>query len=308
MSDFFNYFPLTSTESYFTPDFARKYARLVHGLDEESALTVSRCLNLLFRLQNADVDGAPHPALHDVFTEKEIARIIETEKKLQTGILQISGEAWAFGRYILPVNQFGYSTFIDKSGLDSVDLSAISPDAAIMDVGAYIGDSAVVFGKHLPDNKIYSFEPFAENFAIAKKTIALNGMENQVLLIKLALGDATATEHGKFEESVSRIDRNGSELLDVDTLDNFSGKNGIQKVGLIKCDIEGGEQRFLRGAEKTIRRDRPVMLLSIYHNPADYFGIKPWVEDLGLGYKFKIFKPMYRDVITETILVCIPAD
>lgn len=61
---------------------------------------------------------------------------------------------------------------------------------------------------------------------------------------------------------------------------------------------------FLQGALETIKTQKPAMLLSIYHQASDFFGIKPFLEDLGLEYKFKVYKPIDGSVSGETCLFC----
>ncbi|WP_297680252.1 hypothetical protein [Helicobacter sp.] len=46
------------------------------------------------------------------------------------------------------------------------------------------------------------------------------------------------------------------------------------------------------------------MLVSIYHQASDFFGIKPFLEDLNLGYTFKAYKPIDGSVSGETCLFC----
>lgn len=89
----------------------------------------------------------------------------------------------------------------------------------------------------------------------------------------------------------------------ITTLDKFVEENNLQ-VGLIKVDIEGFEQEFLKGAMNTIKTQKPVLLLSIYHNLSDYLNIKPIIEDLSLGYKFKIRRAYDLDLVRDTMLIC----
>ena len=86
------------------------------------------------------------------------------------------------------------------------------------------------------------------------------------------------------------------------TLDSFVEENGLN-VGLIKVDVEGAEQLLLQGALETIRRMKPALLFSIYHNADDFFCIKPILEELGLGYHFRIRHPAIGTVLTETMLI-----
>lgn len=67
--------------------------------------------------------------------------------------------------------------------------------------------------------------------------------------------------------------------------------------------MEGFEQPFLRGAIETIKEQKPVLIISIYHNYSDFFEIKPMIENLNLGYKFRIIKNRFNSVIGETKLL-----
>jgi hypothetical protein len=69
-------------------------------------------------------------------------------------------------------------------------------------------------------------------------------------------------------------------------------ENKLQ-IGLIKTDIEGGESALLRGAEQTIREQKPILIISIYHSYADFFGIKPLIESWNLGYQFTLIDSGY---------------
>ena len=75
------------------------------------------------------------------------------------------------------------------------------------------------------------------------------------------------------------------------------------EIGLIKVDIEGGEPNFLIGAKKTICEQKPIILLSIYHNAHDFFELKPLLESWNLGYTFAIHKPTYESITGETLLL-----
>jgi hypothetical protein len=91
--------------------------------------------------------------------------------------------------------------------------------------------------------------------------------------------------------------------VEMDTLDNYVARRGLS-VGLIKVDIEGHEMNFLRGALKTVKTQKPILLLSIYHNYDDFFQIKPFIEELNLGYKFDFFKGIDSSVWAEIMLLC----
>ena len=60
----------------------------------------------------------------------------------------------------------------------------------------------------------------------------------------------------------------------------------------------------MKGALETIKEQKPVLIISIYHNYSDFFEIKPMIEDLNLGYKFKIIEPKAPEsAIVSTLLL-----
>ena len=73
-----------------------------------------------------------------------------------------------------------------------------------------------------------------------------------------------------------------NEQCEVQTIDTFAKD---KKIGCIKMDLEGMESKAVEGAMETIKRDKPILLICIYHTPKDFCTIKPKLEDLGI-YKF----------------------
>lgn len=137
-----------------------------------------------------------------------------------------------------------------------------------------------------------------------KKNIALNNKSN-VEPVYMALGDQNneiyIDDSNVSSGNVLNIKNTGNKVQ-MTTLDSFVEKNNI-KVGLIKTDLEGFEQPFLRGALNTIKKQKPILIISIYHSYSDFFDIKPMIEELDLGYKFKISKSNDFNIIVETKLI-----
>ena len=90
--------------------------------------------------------------------------------------------------------------------------------------------------------------------------------------------------------------------MPVTTLDDYVKEHPME-IGLIKVDIEGGEPDFLAGAKKTICEQKPILLLSIYHNAHDFYELKPLLESWGVGYRFRIHKPVFVSATGETLLL-----
>jgi FkbM family methyltransferase len=69
----------------------------------------------------------------------------------------------------------------------------------------------------------------------------------------------------------------GNKTARFKSLDSIIGDG---HVDYIKYDVEGFEYEALIGSEKTIRRERPCMLVSLYHRSEDLFKLPLKVKEL----------------------------
>jgi len=198
------------------------------------------------------------------------------------------GDNYEYNGYVLPRLEYEPSIFHDEYELErlkSADKIRADESLAVIDVGAYIGDSSLILSRHFPNNKIYAVEALPALCKEIVKTVKLNGAEN-IIPVNLALSDKAGGEITlSYEE-------NKTEKCPVDTLDGFVKKNNL-KVGLIKIDVEGAEWALLHGAMETIKSQRPAIIVSIYHNYRDLMKIKPLIDSLGLDYKFSLTDSCY---------------
>ena len=73
-------------------------------------------------------------------------------------------------------------------------------------------------------------------------------------------------------------------------------------------DIEGFGLAGVRGMVETLKKYRPVLSLAIYHNPDEFFKIKPFIASLNLNYRFAIRKFSHTHLMAETSLLAWPAE
>ena len=279
-------------------DIINKYKALIKNLDKDSIEEISKILGRVIKIATSNTK------LLDIFMPHEILKIQEVKKELEANLVKLSKNCYAYKDYFLPINHFESSVFYYKHNIDSINQKNFS-EKNIIDAGAYIGDSAIVLEKYTNKN-VYSFEPTTENYNLLLETIALNN-STKIIPIKSALGSCEEELEIYLQESGSSINRiinnaPNKEIIKVTSLDKFIDENKLD-VGLIKVDIEGFEQEFLKGAEKTIRTQKPTLLISIYHNASDFFDIKPLLESWNLGYKFKIKKPIDGGIRGEVLLI-----
>lgn len=134
-----------------------------------------------------------------------------------------------------------------------------------VDCGAHCGTWSHYLAQRFA--QLHSFEPVAEH----QECFALNVAAQNVTLHACALGDRDgririATTPGSSGDS--HVAGDGD--IPMRTLDSFN----LQDVDFLKIDTEGFECSVLRGAEQTIRRCRPLMVVEQKPGHASkYFGI-----------------------------------
>ena len=283
-------------------DSAQRFSALISGLDNESRNTVSDIIHRMGMI----ADG--NKSLQDVYTQREQEEFVRMNDEFSSKIVKLNDNLYYYNGYYLPVNQFDSTVFFTRYGIDKLTTLDSVRNKHIIDAGGYVGDTALLFSSYT-DKNIHVFEASPSNMDIIRETIRLNHLDNIVPVSK-ALGEKSGTATfslGERNSCNSLVERPGYNYPDhievpVVTLDDYVRENNIE-VGLIKVDIEGGEQLLLRGAVETIRTQHPILLISIYHSANDFFEIKPMIEKMCDKYTFRIVKPANPAIALETILL-----
>ncbi len=290
----------TFDEYYKRDDFKEMFVNLVRGLSDEDTAQIVRIL----QRQRLALDSEGRET--DIFTKEEQEQILNLKKEMGINEFRVADDMYCLNQYFLPVKHFEASVFFYKHGIDCIENLDALKDKDILDVGGFIGDSILIL-KPLTEKRVFSFEALEKHYELMKKTVAMNQLEN-VVLERMALGDENKEIEIEVAGSSSSINPNeaveiqGTEKVMMRTLDDYVEEHPMN-IGLIKVDIEGAEQQFMKGARKTIEKYRPVLLMSIYHNADDFFHIKPIIESWNLGYKFKIHKPVDFSISREVLLI-----
>lgn len=143
-------------------------------------------------------------------------------------------------------------------------LSNLNPEI-IFDVGANVGDYSIVANEICPQAKIFAFEPVPETFAQLK--IIAQEREN-IHPKHFGLYEESGRQEMKIypgSEHASLFRIQGDAYKEVDhvfvetkTGDQFMREEGIDRIDLLKLDVEGAEMGVLKGmkpsfAERKIR-------------------------------------------------------
>lgn len=178
----------------------------------------------------------------------------------------------------------------------------LRPDASCIDIGAWIGPTAL-YSAHLA-RYVHAIEP--DPVALAELTA--NAAANPLLRDKLRLHSVCITPHtapitlyaggmyhsnaSTFGDSMSGIlpahDGQPGHVLDGIRLDEFIETHGISDCGFIKMDVEGGEYMLIPWLWRDLSaHGMPTLYVSFHAPPADvreaYIGA--CIEELRLCYR-----------------------
>lgn len=206
-----------------------------------------------------------------------------------------------FGAYCIPVSALhrpvALSVFAGEVWeAETIDLMvAHCATGDVVHAGAFFGDflPALAAASAPAGRKIWSFEPNPESYRCAAVTLLLNQIGN-VELIDAGLGERTDTGHlvtsergqslageAYIRQSPSNSEDSsptGTMPVRIVTIDGVVPED--RSVSVIHLDVEGYEERALTGGMRTIRRNRPLLILEIL--PTEW-----WMAEnlLPLGYR-----------------------
>ena len=156
------------------------------------------------------------------------------------------------------------------------------------DGGAYDGDTARALLDAAPGvGEIVCAEPDERNY---RHLLAYRDCETRAAITprRVALSDApgaaTLFASGNRNSSLFRPSHTAKrEEIEVSTVDGLLGGTAVD---FIKLDVEGAEAAALRGAQATLGRYRPALLVSAYHRSEDLFALPLLLSKLCPRYRF----------------------
>ena len=175
------------------------------------------------------------------------------------------------------------------------------PGCTVYDVGANVGFYTLLASRAVgPTGRVVTFEPLPRNLAFLRHHLNLNHNSN-VTLLDIAVCDSEGVTQFVVgnDPKKARITAVGGDVtVRTTSLDRLMGE--LPLPDLIEMDIEGAEYSALRGAERLLRKSRPVIFLSTHGRDVH----RACCELLRtLGYKLHAIGPMSIDDTDE--LYCV---
>jgi len=196
------------------------------------------------------------------------------------------------GRWIVQQGRLDH----DQNTLPFI-LPLINEGDIVIDGGAFVGDHTIAYSRKVgPKGRVYGFEP--NPLAVQCAVHNLHGLENTVIVEK-ALGDRNSEfDIGSDDNNCAGAYLKAGNKVQMARLDDY-----CLAPHFIKLDIEGCEVKALIGAQQTIIRCRPIMVIEVNVSALDRQGatvgqLLALLESYGYDYKVMqencdIFSPMF---------------
>jgi len=196
-------------------------------------------------------------------------------------------------------------------------VSLLKPGMTFVDVGAGTGYYAFLAAKLVgPQGTVLAFEPVPDKCRWFRKGIEINGYE-WIELFETALGDSEAKIElhrdettGSYTLAAPPQGRTAQPLsVQNRTLDAMLEEVGRSHVDVIKIDVNGTEQQFLRGARRTLAHIEGIRLIINLspHLGSDPIALYDDLREMGFDL-FDIREPGKRELEIHPELHCIFAE
>jgi len=162
----------------------------------------------------------------------------------------------------------------------------VQPGNRVVDIGANIGAHTLTLANLVgPAGKVFAFEPTDFAFGKLRTNLSLNPeLAGRVTPVQNFVGRANASdapssiysswplvrqEHLSPSHGGEAKTTTGASTI---ALDRFREIEGIDRVDVIKLDVDGYECEVLAGSSETIRRCKPVFVMEIAPSALDERG------------------------------------
>jgi FkbM family methyltransferase len=189
-----------------------------------------------------------------------------------------------------------YETGIYERGTLEFIKKNLQKGDTFVDIGANIGLMSLYARNQVGSlGKVWAFEANSSTFEILERNLALNSFSD-VLCFECGLGEKRETKllydnwsinRGAASTVVKGENASSKEII-ILTFDDLASQQSIVP-SMIKIDVEGMEQEVLIGAEKTILKYQPTLIVEFSAERGDNSREKIYTKILSLG-NYEIFK------------------
>ena len=223
---------------------------------------------------------------------------------------------WGISKYQMPGRSFWIRTsgtkadgpellsylYADHQTMTTSPTEHVSAGDTVIDIGAHVGvftHLALAAGAA----RVVMLEPDPVNVECLKRNFREEIASGRVILVPEGAWDAESTL--QFHTGVSNSgagsfvgNQQGSKTLEarVRPVDSMVAELGLQRVDMVKIDIEGAERYALKGMQGVLRKWKPRLLIDTYHRPDDPQVLPALIHEANPGYLSACQSCDYRPV------------
>jgi len=178
----------------------------------------------------------------------------------------------------------------------------------IFDVGAHHGESVTYMRRLFPKASIFSFEPDPDSFKILSDSkiegvsyfnLALSDSDgtlpfyrnkishtNSLFKVNLDSKDSIGIANATAEKNSQYFDGfNKAENIQSIRLDSFTQQYSIERIDLLKIDVQGAESLVLSGGCETLKNTKVVVIeicfFDYYEHQSAFIDVEQFLSPLG---------------------------
>lgn len=160
--------------------------------------------------------------------------------------------------------------------------TTVQADDVVVDCGACEGLFSLRVAPRC--RRVFAVEPHPLFVAAMRRTLAPFANAE---IVPLALGERTGDAFLTLDGERTRFGATGGYRVAIETLDGLFLDND-PPVSYLKADVEGFELSLLRGAAELLRRQRPKVAVTVYHEANDYREMMAFLRSVQPAYRFRV--------------------
>ncbi len=167
------------------------------------------------------------------------------------------------------------------------------PGDVFIDVGAHIGNHSL-FLAGIAGLQGIAIEPNISCFRQLANNIEINNLLGQMQLINASVGGKSGRCNvvvvDDHNSGMSRIEEDHDGTVPIITIDSLQ----LDRLDILKIDVEGYEMEVLRGARSALLRHKPLVVIEAMDSEA-FSERKDWLREVG-------YMPKLRFCVTPTYI------
>lgn len=196
-------------------------------------------------------NGKKHSIIKDLLSKENRRKSFEAWNELPRMVARSMGCEFTKDTPNLALNE----VFVEKI----YDVEGFVPNAnqIVYDIGASYGDTAIYWSR-VRGARVLSFEPLSDIYRILEANVVLNNAN--VGTFNIAVGDGNTLRSTRGNNMLGKSHMTDSPLVETTRLDDM----GIQKMDILKIDVEGFELDVLNGAMHCIEKLKPRIIIETH--------------------------------------------